>query len=105
MSVIRFASRVVSQNEKGQDRVKIVGHETDSSSVVLADGAGGVSGGERAAEISVEILTQIHPIDHGVLFDTILNLDYQLKTDLKAGLTTAVCVYTTGIEFIGAVVG
>lgn len=103
--MIRFASRSFAQSGEGQDRIKVVRFDSQVIAAVLADGARTLSGGARAAEHVVENLSQSCPKDFGALFDAVLALDYTLKADPIAGLSTFVSVYTNGLDFIGAVVG
>jgi len=103
--MIRYAHRSLAKNGGGTDRIKVVEFDANTLCAVVADGSVAVSGGSRAADLIVEKLTQSQPEDFGSLFDSILELDSQLKIDPQAGLSTAVVVYTTGWSFNGAVVG
>jgi len=103
--MISYASRVLAQSGEGEDRVKIKLFGSDNISAVLADGAGGVTDGGNAADLVVNTLSLEHITDFGVLFDSILEVDHLLKFDGNCGLSTVACVYTNGLEFIGASVG
>lgn len=103
--MIRTASRSVAQTGKGEDRIKVSDCDSSTITAVLTDGAGGTSGGGRAAGVVVDSLFRICPADSGELFDMILELDHQLKMDTYVGLSTVVSVYADGANFIGAVIG
>ena len=104
-TMIRIASRSQAKQGKGQDRIKVSRIDSSTVAAVLADGAAGVSGSARAAELVVEKLSQELPADYASLFDSILDLDRRLQVDSQAGLTTVVAVYAVGAEFFGAVIG
>ena len=105
LPVLRSAGRCLAQHGEGQDRIKIIHSDSRKVSAVLADGAGGVIGGDRAADLVVKKLAKDSPADFAALFDWVLEVDRQLKLDPLAGLSTVVCIYTDGSQFSGAVVG
>ena len=105
LPVFRSAGRCLAQHGEGQDRIKIIHSDSRKVSAVLADGAGDVIGGDRAANLVVNTLAEYFPEDFAALFDQILELDRQLKLDPLAGFSTVVSVYTDGSHFSGAAVG
>jgi serine/threonine protein phosphatase PrpC len=79
--------------------------------VVVADGAGGMSGGARAADLLVaRVRATVNPetISDGLsraLSWALLRADHQIAADPAAGETTATALIVTSDEIIGASVG
>lgn len=103
--MIRTASKSLAQDRENEDRIKVRKLDTTTLSAILADGAGGIGGGARAAELVVNTLSLHFPKDFGSLFDQILDLDRELKLDPRAGISTLASVYFDDNRFFGAVIG
>jgi serine/threonine protein phosphatase PrpC len=107
--VYRAAIYSLSAGEEGQDRAAVV--ETgEGLALILADGAGGVSGGARAAGMVVEEtqawLAGLHCLpDPNAWSRWLVRLDERLLEDPLAGDSTAIGVSLTGSEIAGASVG
>lgn len=86
--------------EPGEDRLDLI-HRDDALSLVVADGAGGVSGGARAAELLIEVVRQT--IDAPsfdmqrpeTCVELLSHADHALEADPHAGKTTGI-VLTVG---------
>jgi PPM family protein phosphatase len=107
--VSRFvaAIRVASQRVQSEDRVEILECD-DALVVVVADGAGGISGGATASEMVLEAVrrrTSERPFDAYNLrawSDVLKHADEQLARNCGAGETTAIVV-TVGPHGIAGV--
>jgi PPM family protein phosphatase len=82
----------------------------DRAVIVLADGAGGTTGGAEAAEATVDLM--LHELAHGaalsdpqILADMLVTFDSRLARERHGGQTTAVVVIVTRDSIIGASVG
>jgi serine/threonine protein phosphatase PrpC len=94
--------------EPGEDRVGVFERD-DRLIVVVADGAGGISGGARAAELLVELVrkaaTALDPTRTEPWVDLLARADLLLEADHDAGETTAVVVAVTEGLLAGASCG
>ena len=78
----------------------------DTLCVILADGAGGMSGGERAAELTLSLVKSAPPPTTAADAEELLRgIDAHLDDDPHAGETTAVAVWMTSAGLIGASAG
>lgn len=84
----------------GQDRALVMPCE-DGLVIALADGAGGVSGGEHAAKRVVDAVAEVatHAYDWSML---LAELDFQ---QIGYGQTTAVVLYVSAQKLVGASAG
>ena len=107
--MIEWDIRVESSGVECQDRAAIL--EIGQSHVtVVADGAGGLSGGREAAEAVARNLEALRPAPHEArtaLFwcEALWQVDSVITVDPSAGETTAVVVAATGSTIVGASVG
>lgn len=96
---------VVAQRGVGQDRAS-VDSQASSTSVVLADGAGGRGGGRQAAELCVTTAAErMRLADDADPLAIIAELDQMLLADQDAGETTLVLARLVENELRGASVG
>ncbi|MGH1345989.1 MAG: PP2C family protein-serine/threonine phosphatase [Nannocystales bacterium] len=96
---------VVAQRGLGQDRAAVESH-AGTTTLVLADGAGGRVGGLRAAELSVTTgLQRMRDADGTTPSTVIRELDQLLLADETAGEATFVLAQVVGQELRGASVG
>jgi len=103
--VIKIASRIEQRDSAGQDRLEI-NHHGNSTTVVIADGAGGTSGGEEAANYIVSTLSEkSYPQVGVVLMDVILGIDSHLINSERMGESTVVLISFEGHQFTGVVAG
>jgi PPM family protein phosphatase len=88
-----------------EDRVEIR-DQGDRVVIALADGAGGQSGGARAAEFAVQsILRHVPILDPAAWVSCLAEIDRQLLEDGHGGETTAVAAVITADVVVGASVG
>ena len=98
---VRWTTREGSTGKKSQDRVEVF--ENDGAVVVvLADGAGGMAGGELAAAMVVDAFRDA-PASSVV--GVLLELDRSVLKARGAGETTAIVVAVLGDALWGASVG
>ncbi len=96
--------------EPGEDRVDVLEHE-GALVAVVADGAGGLSGGARAAELLVELVREsvasstVDPRRAETWTELLARVDLFLEADPVAGETTAVVVAITEDQVVGASCG
>jgi len=96
--------------EHGDDRIGVFQRE-DAVIVVVADGAGGLAGGARAAELLVELVGEavaspaLDPLRDSTWVDVLANADQVLEADPDAGETTAVVVALSEEFVLGASCG
>ncbi len=108
MSRIQVALRVASAGGEGQDRAvwSAVG---DGTLVVLADGAGGIAGGLRAAQRVIEIVTSSvdrhPPVSADDVADLLRAADSAMARESEVGEATAVVLLITPTRLYGASVG
>lgn len=101
------ATSTVEAATQDQDRVAVV-HVYGALVLVLADGAGGRSGGTEAADGVIRLAkAQAHDLVGGRLEPTALlgQIDHALAEDANAGEATAVVAVVSGGEVRGASVG
>lgn len=93
-------------NPENQDR-GIVIHDGSRVVVCIADGAGGQSGGLRAAIMAMELVRQnASQVDTGDSCSELLRrMDEAIAQDSVAGETTCACAILTPAEIFGASVG
>ena len=100
----RTAVRVMAAGVRGEDRAAV--HEfPDSTIVVLADGAGGLSGGAEAADRIVAALAGPFPASPAVLRDALLDVDASLYLDSTAGSAACALLVVDATGVAGAVAG
>lgn len=104
MPAFKITRRVVGRKGAGQDRAwaKATG---ESVLVVLADGAGGLGGGARAADLCVELLSVQLAHSDATPLDLLVNADRDLFKDPKAGESTVVTARIAGDRIDGASIG
>lgn len=93
----------------GADRIKILEKE-DYTALLLADGAGGMSGAQEAAEYIIQSLEKqyegMSKVPHiDTLEPNLRNLDRALQREQYAGNTTCVLIFITEQEVYGVSVG
>jgi len=93
----------------GEDRVEVI-ESPGGPVLVVADGAGGMSGGERAAEAVVWLAREavqagLEMTDRGWWAELILRMDREVLADSHAGETTAVVMGVAAGMVTGASVG
>jgi len=99
--MIQLASGIIQQNKFGQDRISIQ-HHPDSTTIVLADGSGGVAGGEEAANfITSNLSKKVFPQMAVVLMDEMLGIDSELIQHPAMGESTAILITISGVQFTG----
>jgi serine/threonine protein phosphatase PrpC len=97
---------VLAVGDKGQDRIDVL-HDGNRLILVVADGAGGRSGGTEAAELVIQLAREsvsalLSPKDCEQL---LVEIDGAVSTDKIAGETTAVIVVVGPNNIFGASVG
>ncbi len=97
-SQYRWVTRQLSRDGAGQDRLGIVLLD-DTLHVVLCDGAGGIPGGDRAADLAVASILRGVPAEPVALLQTV---DRALEEDPWAGEATCVLVRAVGTTISGA---
>lgn len=105
----RFAIASASHRAGTEDRALVLPIEAGWV-VVVADGAGGISGGARAAELLVDGVRRaaqegFAATDPAAWVDLLLKLDRQIADDSSAGETTAVALVVSSGLVIGASAG
>ncbi len=95
---------VVARHGLGQDRAAVDSGDT-TTTLVLADGAGGRSGGREAAEFCVAISIDRMRAGGTDPVEVLAELDRLLHADRDAGETTLVLAQLVGRELRGASVG
>jgi serine/threonine protein phosphatase PrpC len=95
-------------NPECQDRVEVIRSE-DRIVIVIADGAGGLSGGAEAADMVVRAVRDFAEretrTDAAACSHLLRSIDQAIQSDSKAGETTAVVAILKPNEIIGASVG
>lgn len=103
--MISIETRIQQQSDHGQDRISVKRFE-NSTTIVLADGAGGSIGGETAATRTIEYLSRkAYPQLAVLLVDEMLALDDEIMRSPSMGESTAICITVEGVNFTGAAVG
>lgn len=100
---------VQSAAAQGQDRAAVIEH-AGGLVLAVADGAGGVSGGARAAELALEMVRQFaasadHLLDAAAWCDRLGEIDRAVAADRAAGETDLVLAAVTNDGLAGASVG
>ena len=96
--------------EPGEDRLDVIAQETAPIAVV-ADGAGGLAGGARAAELLVELVREgaalpaFDPRRPDVWIDLLARADLHVDADRDAGETTGVVLAVAEGLVVGASCG
>ena len=100
------ATRVEGASARCQDYAEVVGFPGLTLAVV-ADGAGGMSGGELAARRTVELVSSRWgwEVSGDRIATWLAEADAEIQREPNAGLTTAVAVAVTSMEIMGASVG
>lgn len=98
------AIRVEAAGAAGQDRAAAFPF-ADGHLLIIADGAGGVSGGAAAAQTIVDALRAVDPARTHDWVEVLRRLDVSLSSAPASGETTAVIAYLTDQEIVGASVG
>lgn len=105
-----FARALAFPREPGEDRVGVF-ERGGALSVVVADGAGGLAGGVRAAELLLEMVGEVaaspefDPLCAEVWVDVLARADQLLEADRDVGETTAVVVAIAEELVVGASCG
>src|SRR5437016_4427342 len=98
--------KTAADNRENQDRGAII-HCGAGLVLVVADGAGGISGGKEAAVMAVELARQ-HPEqlrDSAACATLLQEMDRRITQDPAAGETTCALAVVTANEIFGASVG
>jgi serine/threonine protein phosphatase PrpC len=109
-SLFTVAHALAFVRDPGEDRIAIVERE-DALILVIADGAGGLSGGVRAAELLVELVRAavdapaFEPQRAETWVELLSRLDLALEADPDAGETTAVVMAIAEHGLTGASCG
>jgi serine/threonine protein phosphatase PrpC len=98
-----IASRVVGSRGAGQDRAWFEA-TGETALVVLADGAGGMGGGARAAELCVE-LASTRLLEGDAAVELLHAIDAEVHRDRDAGETTVVVARVSADQVDGASIG
>lgn len=100
------ATRVEGASARCQDYAEVVSFPGLTLAIV-ADGAGGISGGELAAQRVVELVRARwgSPVGSDQIATWLAHADAEIHLETDAGLTTAVVVAVTSMEIMGASVG
>ena len=100
------ATRVEGASVRCQDYAEVVSFPGLTLAIV-ADGAGGMSGGELAARRVVELVSSRWgwKISGDRIASWLSEADAEIQREPNAGLTTAVVVAVTSMEIVGASVG
>lgn len=98
---VRWVIREAAAEDRSQDRVEVF--EVDGGTiVVLADGAGGMAGGEVAASLVVDAFRGASAFD---VMGILESLDMRVRAEPRAGETTAVVLATMGDALWGGSAG
>src|SRR5581483_5128032 len=102
MNGFETTSVTVAQQRRCQDRVKVLDF-ADGVVIIVADGAGGMGGGEQAAETVIREVTASASLDH----DAAAWCGILRQTDLRVavGESTCVVVARSPKAIVGASVG
>lgn len=100
------ATRVEGASARCQDYAEVVSFPGLTLAVV-ADGAGGMSGGELAARRTLELVRSRWgwEVSSDQIASWLAEADAAIQREADAGLTTAVAVAVTSMEIMGASVG
>lgn len=107
---ISIASGVVSDRSTPEDAVRVL-QTDDLAAFVVADGAGGLGGGARAAHLVVEgfedVMKNVSPaeVTSEMLCSFLRELDGRVQRDPDAGESTAVVAAILDGHVVGASVG
>ena len=101
---VRSSVRVEQAGSRGEDRAVIYPF-ADSTTVVLADGAGGTTGGAEAADLLITTLAKPLPPVPVALCDALLEADTALDTDRFSGTAACALLCFDNKTLAGAVVG
>ena len=109
MNNLDITCQSISALTVGDDRAKVLRH-ADATVIIVADGAGGSSGGAEAAQMLValaetECTTVGVPVDDIACCALLTRLDADISREGQAGETTAVIAVITSSELYGASVG
>jgi PPM family protein phosphatase len=101
-----FDQIVLSAGENGQDRIDVL-HAQDRLIFVVADGAGGRSGGAEAADMVVSLAREsAHSLTSAKDCEKLLrSIDQAISANQTAGETTAVIVVLRPDQIFGASIG
>jgi serine/threonine protein phosphatase PrpC len=101
---VEAAVLVEAAGDAGQDRAAVFDF-AGGKLVVIADGAGGISGGAEAAQAVVDRVRELTPTPELDWVGILRVLDAELSAMPKCGETTAVLVFMTEDTIVGASVG
>ncbi len=101
---MRAAIVVEAAGSTGQDRAAILDF-AGGKLLVVADGAGGTSGGAEAAQAVVDRVGALQHVPDGEWAGLLGHLDAELCAMPQCGETTAVLAFMTGATIVGASVG
>src|SRR5262245_60855023 len=103
---MKTATRIEAGNKTCEDRVHVF-ELGPATCIALADGAGGVSGGARAAQLFIDLARQslIGRESLGSLFDIFMRISREIELDEKAGETTGIIVAVLDGQVMGASAG
>ena len=101
---MEVAIRLEAAGTTGQDRVAAFSF-AGGHLLVVADGAGGVSGGAEAAQFVIDAMRALDPTREHDWVQVLGRLDTQLSSRAGPGETTVVVVFLTDEEIVGASVG
>ena len=104
-----YVASIAEQTDSGQDRLAVV-ELPDAAVLIVADGAGGTSGGSEAAQQAVDTLSRHArdphgPTDPASWSQALAALDAELRDNPFAGETTGVVACCRDGEVFGASVG
>lgn len=103
--MLRHITRVIGASGTAEDLVFVREHEGGLWVVVL-DGAGGMGGGLRAAQLAATLLEAAPPAPTpGGLVSRLSDVDAALDRDRRAGETTAVVAWVSATHIVGASAG
>lgn len=101
----------IEQAEKqGEDRAHTISN-TDRDIFIIADGAGGLAGGDMAADMFIELVSKFFTKNHLANHDSILwektlrDVDKAIMKNKEAGETAGIVLIKTNKEFFGVSVG
>src|SRR5690348_17262927 len=98
---MEFAIRVEAAGVTGQDRAAAFPF-ANGHLLVIADGAGGVTGGAEAAQAVVDTLRALDPARQHDWVEVLRRLDAKLSSAPAVGETTAVVAFLTEEQILGA---